>query len=106
MFFETFVATELHRQVSWLEDRPTLFRFRDRDQREADIVIERRDGTVARVEVKSAATVRASDVRGLNHLRGKLGAGSKPAPCCTRGASTVTFGDRLAAVPLPGLWVS
>lgn len=106
MFFETFVATELHRQVSWLDDRPTLFHFRDRDQREVDIVIERRDGSVAAVEVKSAATVRASDFRGLNHLRDKLGSRFKAGALLYAGASTVSFGDRLAAVPLSGLWVS
>jgi hypothetical protein len=36
MFYETFVAMELHRQISWLDDRPHLFHFRDRDQREVD----------------------------------------------------------------------
>lgn len=104
MFFETFVATEPHRQVSWLDDRPTLFRFRDRDQREVDIVIEHRDGSVSAVEVKSAATLRARDFRGLNHLRDKLGDRFKAGALLYTGASTVTFGDRLAAVPLPGLW--
>ncbi|MBA2346935.1 MAG: ATP-binding protein [Solirubrobacterales bacterium] len=104
MFFETFVADELHRQVSWLDDRPTLFHFRDRDQREVDIVIERRDGSVAAVEVKSTATVRASDFRGLAHLRDKLGSRFKAGVLLHAGANTVPFGDRLAAVPLAGLW--
>jgi hypothetical protein len=36
MFYETVVAIELHRQISWLGDRPRLFHFRDRDQREVD----------------------------------------------------------------------
>ena len=43
-FYETFVAAELARQISWLEDRPQTFHFRDRDQREVDILLEHRDG--------------------------------------------------------------
>src|SRR5439155_23522698 len=104
MFYETFVAMELHRQISWLGDRPQLFHFRDRDQREVDIVIEHRDGSVSAVEVKSAATVHERDFRGLNHLKDKLGSRFKAGALLYTGANTVQFSDRLAAVPLAGLW--
>lgn len=104
MFYETFVAMELHRQISWLDDRPRLFHFRDRDQREVDIVVEHRDGSVSAVEVKSAATVHARDFRGLTHLRDKLGSKFNAGALLYTGANTVAFGDRLAAVPLAGLW--
>lgn len=105
-FYETFVAMELHRQISWLDDRPALFHFRDRDQREVDIVIEHRDGSVSAVEVKSAATVHERDFRGLNHLKDKLGNKFKAGALLYTGANTVSFGDRLAAVPVSGLWAS
>lgn len=101
---ETFVAMELTRQISWLDDRPQLHHFRDRDQREVDIVIEHRDGSVTAVEVKAAATVRAPDLRGLIHLRDKLGDRFKAGALLYTGGRTVPFGDRLAAVPLIGLW--
>lgn len=104
MFYETFVAIELHRQISWLDDRPQLFHFRDRDQREVDIVIEHRDGSISAVEVKSAATVHERDFRGLNHLKDKIGTRFKAGALLYAGANTVSFGDRLAAVPLSGLW--
>ncbi len=104
MFYETFVAMELHRQISWLDDRPALFHFRDRDQREVDIVIEHRDGSVSAVEVKSAATVHERDFRGLNHLKDKLGNKFKAGALLYTGANTVSFGDRLAAIPVSGLW--
>lgn len=105
-FFETFVAMELQRQISWLDDRPRLFHFRDRDQREVDLVIEHRDGSVTAVEVKSAATVRERDFRGLLHLREKLGPRFKAGALLYTGANTVPFGDRLAAVPMAGLWAA
>lgn len=104
MFYETFVAMELQRQISWLEDRPQLFHFRDRDKREVDLVIEHRDGSVSAVEVKSAVTVHESDFRGLRHLKEKLGTRFKAGALLYTGANTVPFGDRLAAVPLAGLW--
>ncbi|MDP9293500.1 MAG: ATP-binding protein [Actinomycetota bacterium] len=104
MFYETFVAMELHRQISWLDDRPQLFHFRDRDQREVDIVIEHRDGSVSAVEVKSAATVHPRDFRGLRHLKDKLGSRFKAGALLYTGANTVPVSDRLAAVPLAGLW--
>ncbi len=81
-----------------------MFHFRDRDQREIDLVLEYRDGTVCGIEVKAAATVTERDVRGLKHLRAKLGERFAGGAVLYTGASTVPFGDRLAAVPLCGLW--
>ena len=104
MFFETFAAMELDRQISWLEDRPQLFHFRDREQREVDLVMAHRDGSVSAVEVKSAATVYERDFRGLAFLRDKLGQAFKAGALPYTGANTVAFGDRLAAVPISGLW--
>jgi predicted AAA+ superfamily ATPase len=104
MFYETFVTMELDRQISWLDDRPQLFHFRDRDQREVDIVLEHRDGSVSAIEVKASATVRSRDFRGLRHLRDKLGDQFKAGALLYTGASTVPFGERLAAVPICGLW--
>jgi predicted AAA+ superfamily ATPase len=104
MVFETFVAMELRRQIAWQENAPRQFHYRDRDGREVDIVLERSDGTVAAVEVKTAASVSSSDFRGLRHLRDKLGDRFKAGVLLYTGESTVPFGDGLAAVPLCGLW--
>lgn len=106
MFYETFVAMELDRQISSLQDRPQLFHFRDRDRREVDIVLEHRDGSVSAIEVKASATIRAQDFHGLTHLRAKLGERFKAGVLLYSGANTVPFGDRLAAVPLRGLWAA
>lgn len=102
--FETFVVTELARQIAWQEDPPSQYHYRDRDGREVDVVLERRDGSVVGIEVKSAASVSTSDFRGLRLLRDKLGERFKAGVLLYTGPSTVPFGDRLAAVPLAGLW--
>lgn len=104
--FETFVAMELGRQAAWHQNPPQLFHYRDRDGREVDVVLERRDGTVAAVEVKTAASISSGDFRGLRHLRDKLGARFKAGVVLYTGERTVPFEDRLAAVPLSGLWTS
>jgi predicted AAA+ superfamily ATPase len=101
---ESFVAMELLRQAEWA-DRPTqLFHYRDKPQREVDIVIERHDGDVVGVEVKAGATPSEADFKGLAYLREKLGARFKAGVVLHAGADTLPFGDRLAASPLSGLW--
>lgn len=104
MVFETFVAMEIRRQLTWHEDPPRQNHYRDRDGREVDIVLERRDGAVVAIEVKSAATVTSRDFRGLRHLRDRLGDRFLGGAVVYTGESTVPFEDRLAAVPLAGLW--
>lgn len=106
MAFETFVAMELRRQVAWQHNAPRQFHYRDRDGRKVDIVLERRDGSVAAIEVKTAASASSTDFRGLRHLRDKLGDRFKAGVLLYTGGSAVPFGDRLAAVPLCGLWAA
>ena len=104
--FETFVAVELMRQSAWEDDPPRLFHYRDRDGREVDVILERRDGSVIAVEVKAGASVSSTDFRGLRYLREKLGARFKAGVVLYTGGGTVPFEDRLAAVPLSGLWTT
>lgn len=101
---ESFVAMELARQNDWSDAPAQLFHYRDKQQREIDVVLERRGGDVAGVEVKAAATVGAADFRGLRHLRDRLGARFKAGVVLYTGAQTLPFGERLTAVPLSGLW--
>ena len=101
---ETFVAMETVRQVSVHPDPPRLYHLRDREGHEVDLVLERRDGTVVGIEAKAAATATREDFRGLRLLRERLGERFAFGALLYTGAATVPFGDRLAAVPLQGLW--
>lgn len=101
---ESFVAMELLRQADWADHPLQLFHYRDKQQREVDIVIERHDGDVIGIEVKASATPSAADFAGLSHLRDKLGPRFKAGVVLHTGADTLPFGDRLAAVPVSGLW--
>jgi predicted AAA+ superfamily ATPase len=102
--FETFVAMELARQCDWAASRPSLFHYRDSQQREVDILLELPSGEVAGVEIKTAAGARPRDFAGLRHLRDKLGSRFKAGVVLYTGKQALSFGDRLSAVPLCGLW--
>jgi len=101
---ESFVAMELRRQADWTSEPVSLYHYRDKQQREVDVVIERHSGEVVGIEVKTTATPRSADFAGLRHLRDKLGAQFKAGVLICTAADTLPFGERLAAVPLSGLW--
>lgn len=104
IMLESFVAMELLRQAEWAEHPVALFHYRDKQQREVDVVLGRHDGDVAGIEVKASATPSANDFAGLRYLRDKLGDRFKSGVVLHTGADTLPFGDRLAAVPVAGLW--
>ncbi len=52
--FERFVAMELLRQADWAQEPVQLFHYRDQQQREIDVILERNDGEIAGMEVKEA----------------------------------------------------
>ncbi len=101
--FETFVATELERQASWLPQPLSFWHYRDGD-REVDVVIERPSGEVVGVEVKAGATVRSRDFAGLSQLRARLGSRMVAGVILYAGAHTLPFGVGLWAVPLQAMW--
>jgi len=104
MMLESFVAMELLRQSDWGAEPVSLYHYRDKEQREVDVVIERYSGELAGVEVKASVTLGDRDFAGLRYLRDKLGARFKAGVVLYLGSDTLPFGDRLAAVPLSGLW--
>lgn len=104
MVFETFATTELLRQADIEDDPVEIYHYRDRDQREVDLILERRDGSIIAIEVKAAASINPRDARGLRYLRDTLGDRFVAGAVLYTGASTIPLGDRLSAIPLTGLW--
>ena len=100
---ETFVLQELRRQASAMPSPIGFFHYRDRDDFEADIVLER--GTsISGVEVKAAASVNEGDFRGLRKLKAVAGPRFVSGVVLYDGAATIPFGDRLFGVPIRALW--
>ena len=100
---ETFVLQDLRRQASWRRDPIDFFHFRDRDNFEVDIVVEG-EGVVAGVEVKAAATVTDSDLRGLRKLQSAVGPRFAAGVVLYDGSATISFGNAMFAVPVRRLW--
>ncbi len=65
---ETLVFMELYKQNTWSDEQVTLLHYRDTQQREVDIVLERGDGGIVGVEVKASASIKPEDFRGLSAL--------------------------------------
>lgn len=101
---ETFVVSELRKQLSWTEPQTALYHFRTATGAEVDVVLERADGALAGVEIKASATVGASDFTALQMLRDQLGQKFKAGIVLYLGNQIVPFGDKLWLVPLPVLW--
>lgn len=101
---ETFVFQELRRQASWRDERINFFHFRDKDGAEVDIVLEQGAKAIAGVEVKSSATVTASDFRGMRKLKAASGNRFVAGIVLYDGESVAGFGDDFFAVPMRALW--
>jgi hypothetical protein len=101
---ETFIFQELRRHASWRDDPISFFHFRDKDGVEVDIVLGGAGQRVAGVEVKAAATVTATDFRGLRKLKESAGSRFAGGVVLYDGEVTTPFGDKLFAVPIRRLW--
>ena len=103
-FLESFVVTELTRQATTIDEALTFAQFRDRSGVEVDILIERPDGSVVAIEVKSARTVNPHDARGLTFLRDRLGDRFRCGVLFHTGPLTARLSERVWAVPVAALW--
>ena len=101
---EGFVHAELLKLAGASPRAYAAYHFRDQQQNEVDVVLERDDGTVAGIEVKASATVGPADFRGLRSLaeatRDRFAFGG----LLYDGETVVPVGPRLAAIPLSCLW--
>lgn len=101
---ESFVLAELARQLTWSRTSARLYHYRDRDQHEVDGLLEDNAGQLVGIEVKAAETVRAEDFRSLRILRDRLGSRFRAGFVLYCGAEPLSFGDRLACLPISAVW--
>jgi len=101
---ETFVFSEVLKQMPFMETGCTLYHYRDKDQDEVDIVIEDSAGALVGIEVKAGATVNSGDFKGLRKMADASGDDFKLGLALYDGERAVPFGNRLFAAPLSCLW--
>lgn len=103
---ETFVASELRRQLTWSQVPATMWHFRDRGGPEVDFVLEHPDGRIVGIEVKATSTPRRTHLRGLEFLAERLGNRFHFGALLTAAPETTPFGSRIAAMPVSSLWTA
>ena len=101
---ESFVYGELMKSTTTAEGEYTLMYYRDADKVEVDLVIENAAGHLVGVEVKSSATVKEVDLKGLRKLARLAGDQFKMGILLYDGDETMPLGDNIWAAPLATLW--
>ncbi len=101
---EGFIVAELARQVTWSDQLVDLYHYRDQNKVEVDVILENRQRQVVAIEVKAASTVRSDDFSGLRKIADRLGDDLIAGIVLYTGAGTLSFGDRMRAVPVSALW--
>lgn len=102
-FLENFVFSEILKQKSWSSVNFEMFHFRDGDQ-EVDFVLEKSDGSIYAIEVKSTKKINSSDLRGLKNLKNIAKDKFKRGIILHFGSQIQSLGEDLFAVPIPFLW--
>lgn len=102
---ETFAFNELAAQVDAADGLYQLFHYRDRQKREIDFLIEREDGAMIGVEIKSGSNIGAGDFKHMRWFKNEL-ARDKPfnGIILYSGAHMASFGEDMLAVPFGCLW--
>ena len=104
LVLENFVFAELLKHAATAEGDYRILYYRDHDQLEVDVVIENGAGQLVGVEIKAAATVRVSDLRGLKRLAAASGDAFRLGVVLYDGTENLPLGDRLQAAPISTLW--
>ena len=101
---ENFVIMELKKQLGWNRTKAQLFHFRTQAGQEVDIVLEDLSGRVVGMEVKSSASVSATDFKGLRLLHETVGKHFLRGIILYAGSEFIPFGSELYALPINALW--
>lgn len=101
---ETFVYSELLKQINWSQSYVSLYHYRDKDNNEIDFVLESDSGYLVGIEVKASSTIKSEDFRGLRKLFAIDPDNFRIGIVLYDGDQTLPFGDRMYAVPVSSIW--
>ena len=101
---ENYVLCELQRLASFYDEPLFFYHFRDKEQNEVDIVIETMSGGVFGIEVKSSATIRSDDFKGLKKLKEAAGKSFSAGIILYDGDYTNVVDGNIFSAPIATLW--
>ena len=101
---ETFIATELLKQLGGSSTQASLFHYRTLTGHEVDLLLEDAGGRLVAIEVKASSTVTSSDFKGIRALQQAAEGRFHRGVILYAGRDVIPFGENLHAVPLTALW--
>ena len=101
---ETFVLNELVRLKSWSRSRIHAYHYRTHQGSEIDFLLERGDGNVVAIEVKSSSTVDSSSFAAIITLAQELKKKFVRGIVLYNGKEVIPFGKNLFALLIQTLW--
>lgn len=104
-FFENFVVLEIIKQLSWSEIYLKPYHFSIHQGSEVDLVLEDRKKQLYGIEIKSTATIKEEDFKGLKKLSALAGRRFRRGIMLYTGDQALSgFGNNIHAVPISALW--
>jgi len=101
---ETFVLNELVKLNTWSKTKPRIYHYRTQLGKEIDFLLERNDGSIVAIEVKSSSTVDSSSFAAMISLSHNLKKRFVRGIVFYAGNETIPFGKNLLALPIQSLW--
>jgi predicted AAA+ superfamily ATPase len=102
---ETFAFNELSTQVDTKGGEYELYHYRDREQREIDFLVERDDGAVLGLEIKSSTVATRDDFKHLIWFKSHIAKDREFVGIVLyTGLQPLQFGHDMWAIPFSMLW--
>ncbi len=104
-FMETTVAQELHRLLGWSTTNATLHHWRRSDTDEVDLLLERQDGMVVAIEVKSKRSISNRDASGIDAFRAQYSDRFLRGFVIHPGDAVLPLSENVWALSISALWM-
>lgn len=102
--FEGLITSELLAQSAWSRADVKLWHFRDRNGLEVDLVLERADGAVLAIEVKSSSSYRGDQFTNLAKFADRMSGRFVGGLVLGMAPSAYRYTDKLWGLPASVLW--
>ncbi|MDR0950434.1 MAG: ATP-binding protein [Candidatus Ancillula sp.] len=102
--FESFIASEVQKQILYSQEEIQMFHFRDYNKNEVDLILENEQNEIVAIEIKLTSTPNYSDGKILRLLKNKYGSKMKYGIVLYTGQETKTFDDGILTMPASSVW--
>ena len=100
------MVNELIRQMSWNKSFVRMYHFRSVTNEEVDIILERIDGKIVGIEVKSSTYISSKDLKGLQFLQKSVPHLWHQGIILYGGQESMLVAPGIVALPISALWAA